>query len=56
MTRPSLRDFDLPGAVTVIAGLATLVYALGGTETHGWWSVRTVTALAGVRRPAGRRS
>jgi len=45
VARPSLTDFDLPGAVTVIAGLATLVYALGGTETHGWWSVPTVGAL-----------
>ena len=44
--RPSLRDFDLPGAVTVIGGLATLVYGVGGTETHGWWSVRTVARLA----------
>ena len=43
--RPSLRDFDLPAALSVIAGLATLVYALGGTSTHGWWSVRTVAAL-----------
>ncbi len=40
VTRPSLADFDLPGAVTVIAGLASLIYALGGTATHGWWSVR----------------
>ncbi len=43
--RPSLSAFDFPGAITVIAGLATLVYGLGGTETHGWWSVRTVTTL-----------
>jgi EmrB/QacA subfamily drug resistance transporter len=45
LTRPKAADFDIPGAVTVIAGLATLVYALGGTETHGWWSVRTMTTL-----------
>jgi EmrB/QacA subfamily drug resistance transporter len=45
MSRPSLADFDLPGAVTVIASLATLIYALGGTATHGWWSVPTVAAL-----------
>ena len=49
---PNLVDFDFPGAVAVIAGLATLIYGLGGTATHGWWSVRTVTALAVVRRPA----
>ena len=44
--RPSLRDFDFPGAVAVIGGLATLVYGVGGTETHGWWSVQTVATLA----------
>ena len=46
VTRPSLTEFDLPGAVIVIAGLGTLIYALGGTATHGWWSVQTVAALA----------
>jgi EmrB/QacA subfamily drug resistance transporter len=45
VARPSLVDFDLPGAATVIAGLATFIYALGGTATHGWWSVPTVAAL-----------
>jgi EmrB/QacA subfamily drug resistance transporter len=45
-SRPSLRDFDLPGAVAVIGGLAALIYGISGTETHGWWSVQTVTALA----------
>jgi len=44
--RPSLRDFDFPGALAVIGGLATLVYGVSGTEAHGWWSVRTVTAIA----------
>jgi EmrB/QacA subfamily drug resistance transporter len=43
--RPTVRDFDLPGALTVIAGLGALVYGLGATVTHGWWSVATVTAL-----------
>ena len=45
-SRPSLRDFDLPGAAAVISGLATLVYALGGTANHGWWSVHTAVAFA----------
>jgi EmrB/QacA subfamily drug resistance transporter len=45
VTRPSLAAFDLPGAATVLAGLAALVYALGATETHGWWSLRTVAGL-----------
>jgi EmrB/QacA subfamily drug resistance transporter len=44
--RPDLAAFDLPGAVTVIAGLATLVYGLGGTATYGWWSLHTAAALA----------
>jgi EmrB/QacA subfamily drug resistance transporter len=43
--RPSLRDLDLPGAAAVIGGLATLVYGVSGTETHGWWSPQTVSAL-----------
>ncbi len=44
--RPSARDFDLPGAATVVGGLAALIYAVSGTATHGWASVHTVTALA----------
>jgi EmrB/QacA subfamily drug resistance transporter len=44
--RPSMRDFDLAGAIAGIGGLATFVYGVSGTETHGWWSVRTVTTLA----------
>jgi EmrB/QacA subfamily drug resistance transporter len=46
VTRPSISAFDIPGAATVLAGLATLVYALGETSTQGWWSVRTEAALA----------
>lgn len=42
---PARSDFDVPGAVTVIAGLAVLVYTLGDTATHGWWSVRTAVGL-----------
>ncbi|MDX6325481.1 MAG: hypothetical protein QOK15_1835 [Nocardioidaceae bacterium] len=44
--RPTVRDFDLPGALTVVAGLGSLIYGVGATSTHGWWSVPTVTALA----------
>ncbi len=40
-----MRDFDLPGAVAVIGGLATLVYGISATESHGWWSVPTVLAF-----------
>lgn len=43
--RPSLRDFDLPGALAVLGGLAALVYGLGGTEKHGWWSLPTTAAF-----------
>jgi MFS family permease len=46
--RPRLRDFDFPGALTVITGLGALVYGLGATATHGWWSVPTITALTGA--------
>jgi predicted MFS family arabinose efflux permease len=31
--------------VTVIGGLAALMFALGGTAAHGWLSPRTLTAL-----------
>jgi EmrB/QacA subfamily drug resistance transporter len=43
---PHLRDFDLPGALAVIGGLVILVYALGGTAQHGWWSAHTAIAFA----------
>ena len=44
--RPSVRDFDFPGAATVIGGLAALIYGISSTPTHGWVSVQTVTSLA----------
>jgi EmrB/QacA subfamily drug resistance transporter len=46
--RPSAaeRGLDLPGAVTVVAGLMVLVYALDGTSDHGWGSARTLLLLA----------
>jgi EmrB/QacA subfamily drug resistance transporter len=44
--RPTLSAFDLPGAAAVIGGLASLIYGLGATETHGWWSVQTLAAFA----------
>jgi EmrB/QacA subfamily drug resistance transporter len=43
---PRLGDFDVPGAVAVIGSLAILVYALGGTARHGWWSAHTELAFA----------
>jgi EmrB/QacA subfamily drug resistance transporter len=44
------RRLDLPGALSVVAGLVVLVYALEGTSEHGWGSARTLMMLgmAGV--------
>ena len=42
----SLRQFDIPGAATVIGGLVALIYALGATERHGWGSASVLSALA----------
>jgi EmrB/QacA subfamily drug resistance transporter len=46
--RPSAGEpgLDLPGAVTVVAGLMVLVYALDGTSENGWGSARTLLLLA----------
>src|SRR5207244_2773503 len=44
--RPSVRDFDLPGAVAVVAGLAALIYGVSETSTYGWVSVHTAITLA----------
>ncbi len=45
VARPDRADFDLPGAVTVLAALATALYVLGGTAAHGWLSVWTAVGL-----------
>jgi EmrB/QacA subfamily drug resistance transporter len=37
---------DLPGAVTLMAGLIALVYGLVGTSSHPWGSLRTLGPLA----------
>src|SRR5436189_3483095 len=44
------RRFDLAGAVTVTAGLATLVYAISKAPDVGWTSAQTILVLiaAGV--------
>jgi EmrB/QacA subfamily drug resistance transporter len=45
--RPSsFAQLDVLGAVTAVGGLGTLMFAISGTESHGWTSVRTVLALA----------
>ena len=40
------RSFDLPGAVTVTAGLALLVYALVDAVNVGWGSAATLAKIA----------
>jgi EmrB/QacA subfamily drug resistance transporter len=40
------RNFDVPGAVTVTAGLALLVYAVVEAVNVGWGSVATIWKLA----------
>jgi EmrB/QacA subfamily drug resistance transporter len=42
------RSFDLPGAVTITAGLALLVYAVVDAPAVGWTSTRTLVPLAGA--------
>ncbi len=40
------RSLDLPGAFTVTAGLAVLVYGIVSTDTHPWASSQTIGTLA----------
>ena len=40
------RRLDLPGALSAVAGLVLLVYAIEGASDHGWTSARTVALLA----------
>jgi EmrB/QacA subfamily drug resistance transporter len=42
------RSFDIPGAVTVTAGLALLVYAVVDAVNSGWGSTVTILRLAGA--------
>ena len=51
---PESRDaghetYDIPGAVTVTAGLIALVYGIVSTEQNGWGSAQT---LASSRSPS----
>jgi len=41
-----LRQFDLPGAATVLGGLMTLMYVLGTTGNAGWLSAHTLAGFA----------
>jgi len=40
------KTYDVPGAVTVTAGLITLVYGIVSTEQNGWGSAITLASLA----------
>jgi EmrB/QacA subfamily drug resistance transporter len=40
------RSLDVPGALTVTAGLAVLVYGIVGTDAHSWGSTATIVPLA----------
>ena len=40
------RTLDLPGAVTVTAGLVVLVFAIVKSNSYGWGSPRTIGVLA----------
>jgi EmrB/QacA subfamily drug resistance transporter len=42
------KNFDIPGAVTVTAGLALFVYALVETGSSSWGSAATIERLAGA--------
>jgi EmrB/QacA subfamily drug resistance transporter len=42
------RNFDVPGALTVTAGLALLVYALVDAVNVGWGSTATIAKIAGA--------
>ena len=39
------RRLDVPGAVSVTAGLAMLVYGIVGTDTHPWTSAWTISVI-----------
>jgi Na+/melibiose symporter-like transporter len=41
------RRLDILGAVTAVAGLVLLVYAVEGANEHGWGSARTLALTAG---------
>lgn len=40
------RSFDIPGAITITAGLALLVYAIVDAENAGWTSLQTLGGIA----------
>ena len=49
-----LSRLDLPGGITVVAGLGVLLLGIQGAAQHGWTSPRTLVAVRRGRRSAGR--
>jgi EmrB/QacA subfamily drug resistance transporter len=43
--RSSLGQFDFLGAAAAVAGLGVLMFAISGSESHGWMSARTLVGL-----------
>jgi EmrB/QacA subfamily drug resistance transporter len=43
-----LRQFDVPGALTITAAMLLLVYTVVSAPTEGWGSARTLLSFAGV--------
>jgi len=41
-----LAQFDVLGAVTAVSGLAVVMFAISGTQSHGWTAARTILELA----------
>jgi len=45
-TGAALRELDVPGAIALVGGLVSLVYAIAGASTHGWGSLHTLALFA----------
>lgn len=45
-SRTTLRQFDVTGAASIVGALASLIYALGATERHGWLSGPVLAGFA----------
>ena len=43
--QPERGTLDVAGAVTVTAGMATLIYGIVGTDSHPWGSARTLGTI-----------
>jgi EmrB/QacA subfamily drug resistance transporter len=45
-TAGSIRELDLPGALTAVAGIVLVVYGIQGAESAGWGAARTLLPIA----------